>query len=231
MTKLNLHRAAYLLAYKATSSTDAETAKFTEILQKLRDGDGEYKSAATFVADENAKAAIIKLVSDLVDSVEEASDWESISSDESLDAVLEELGGIYGAAVGTKTGYGSHYEDDVLRELIVEFADDVTRDLTKEEEQRYFIAVLADEPNQVTIDGLGHTAEEAIQDALRAVSLPSNVRPSDWAPVRDRYDELLEVVFTAQECTKELYDYVEKNGGAGLSWDHRDADGLMDLVI
>lgn len=92
---------------------------------------------------------------------------------------------------------------------------------------KYFIAVSSDVTAQITIDGLGHTADQAIQDAVENAQLPSNVREN--STIRDQYGDIIETIFVAQECTKELYDLVDRVGGAGLSWEENE-DGLQDIA-
>jgi hypothetical protein len=94
---------------------------------------------------------------------------------------------------------------------------------------RHFIAVNADTTNQLTIDGIGNTADEAIADAMRGIGLPSNSRTEEFKTVRDADGDIIEVMFVAQECTKELYDLVEVKGGAGLRWTRND-QSLQDVA-
>lgn len=92
---------------------------------------------------------------------------------------------------------------------------------------KYFIAVAADVTAQITIDGLGHTADQAIKDAVDNAGLPSNDRSG--SNLRDVYGDLLEAYYVAQECTKALYDLVIEVGGARLSWE-QNAAGLQDVA-
>jgi hypothetical protein len=91
---------------------------------------------------------------------------------------------------------------------------------------KYFIAVSSDVTAQITIDGLGHTADQAIQDAVENAQLPSNEREN--STIRDQYGDIVETMFIAQECTNALYDFVDRIGGAGLSWEENE-DGLQDI--
>lgn len=93
----------------------------------------------------------------------------------------------------------------------------------------HFIAVSPDPHNQIAIYGIGHTAEDAIDDAVRGANLPSNEIEEREQRDRDRYGDLITVHFVAEPCTKELYDYVEAKGGASLRWVRNDA-GLQDVA-
>ncbi|HEV7345014.1 MAG TPA: hypothetical protein VGN60_05205 [Devosia sp.] len=95
---------------------------------------------------------------------------------------------------------------------------------------RYFIAVSAEEANRAAIYGIGHTAQEAIDDAVSGAQLASNDIPEDEQRRRDQYGDLISVHYVAQECTRALHEFVEKNGGAGLSWGEND-DRLQDLEV
>jgi hypothetical protein len=77
---------------------------------------------------------------------------------------------------------------------------------------RYFIAVAANEADRLTIDVIGHMVDEAIQDAHAGIG-----------------SGMTDHGFVAQECTKALYDYVVRNGGAGLSWE-KNTEGLQDVA-
>ena len=76
--------------------------------------------------------------------------------------------------------------------------------------------------------GVGHTAEEAIADAVSGAQLGTKDIPAGERRKRDRYGDLIEVHFVAQRCTRALFEHAEKNGGAGLSWGEND-HGLQDL--
>lgn len=95
---------------------------------------------------------------------------------------------------------------------------------------RYFIAVNADTRNQVTIDGIGHSEAASIADAVLNSGVGQNYIFERDRTARDEDGDLIEVHFVAEECTKALYDLVEENGGARLSWG-RNADGLQDIVV
>jgi hypothetical protein len=93
----------------------------------------------------------------------------------------------------------------------------------------HFIAVSADPHNQIAIYGIGHTAEEAIDDAVRGANLPSNEIEESERRDRDQYGDLIAVYHVAQPCTERLYSHVDTHGGASLSWGPNDA-GLQDLI-
>jgi len=100
---------------------------------------------------------------------------------------------------------------------------------------KFFIAVNANEANQLTIDGIGHTADEAIADAVRGSGVGSNdiedgVRHAPGPVIeRDRYGDPITVHFVAEECTQELYDVVDADGGARLRWAPNE-QGLQDVA-
>lgn len=91
---------------------------------------------------------------------------------------------------------------------------------------KYFIAVDADPSQQTVIYGIGHTAEEAIDDAVKGAAVGDNVRED--STVRDIYGDIVEELFVAQECTAGLYALVQNKGGAGLSWGKNGR--LMDVI-
>lgn len=96
----------------------------------------------------------------------------------------------------------------------------------------HFIAVAADASNRNAIMGIGHTADAAIADAAAGI-VSTSANPVDALVADQRFhkrndDITIDDILIAQPCTRALYDYVEKHGGARLSWRENDK-GQQDI--
>lgn len=99
----------------------------------------------------------------------------------------------------------------------------------------HFIAVAADVSNRGAIMGIGRTSEEAIADAAAGILGSENKGSLSTAALvndrnfHDRRDDItIDDILVAQPCTRALYEYVEKHGGARLSWREND-EGKQDI--
>ena len=155
---LTLDRAATLLTAPAYAAAGDQ---FDTQLTALSSGNaGDYAAAKEFVGDEAAQTAIAGLVVDLIAVAEEygqaPKNWADISCDGSLESTLKDLGGIYiDAADG---------EAPLLRQLIEEYADDLTRSFTSDK-----IIELGDAVrNAKNLDALQRALEAADEYAKRS---------------------------------------------------------------